>query len=278
MLRMKKLFVVLTVFSLLILVFAENNAKKAIGKISFPLGRSYVKPNGDTKWIPAKYNMAVYNQDLIQTKKESRCEIKFANKKVMRIGENTTVELKDNQSGNGEDVSITKGKAWISMFLPRGKSRLNVRTPSSVCGIRGTVYRLNTDDVKTQYRCYKGTIAVTPLNDDGSLSNKTISVDAGEELILVMNFEEYKKQQEELFKKEKDELDQGMQQMEKEMQEAMQQDMKAFEESKKEDAQAFADFVKTGKLRIKKDKFDEKEEADTDWIQWNKERDAMINH
>jgi hypothetical protein len=275
---MKKFAIILIVLSLLVLVFAEDNVKKSIGKISFPLGRSYVKPNGDTQWKPAKYNMAVYNKDVVKTKKESRCEIKFANKKVMRIGENTVVELKDNQSGNKEDVTISKGKAWISMFLPKGKSRLNVRTPSSVCGIRGTVYRLDCDDVKTQYRCYKGTIAVTPLNDDGTLSDKTIPVDAGEELILVMNFEEYMKQQKKLLKEEEDNLNKSMEQMEKEMQEAMNQDMQDFEKSKQEDAKAFSDFVKTGKLRIKKDKFDEKEEANSDWVQWNKERDAMISH
>jgi len=274
---MKKLMTIIAIFSLIIVVFAEDGAKKSIGKISFPLGRSYVQSQGGSKWAPAKYNMPVYGKDKIMTKKESRCEIKYSNKKVMRIGENTIVELKDNQSGSGEDVKINKGRAWISMFLPKGKGRLNVRTPSSVCGIRGTVYRVNCDDAKTQYRCYKGTIAVTPLKDDGTLSEKTIPVSAGEELIL-MNFEEYKRQQEELLNKEKDDLNKGMEQMEKEMQEAMKQDMQDFEKSKQEDAEAFSEFVKTGKLYIKKDKFDEKEESNSDWVQWNKERDSMINH
>ena len=274
---MKKLMTTIAIFSLIVIVFAEDGSKKSIGKISFPLGRSYVQSVGGSKWAPAKYNMPVYGKDKIKTEKDSRCEIKYSNKKVMRIGENTIVELKDNQSGSGEDVKINKGMAWISMFLPRGKGRLNVRTPSSVCGIRGTVYRVNCDDVKTQYRCYKGTIAVTPLKDDGTLSEKTISVDAGEELILVMNFEEYKRQQEILMQEDTDKDQEGLKNMEEEMRKAMQQDMKDYEESKKEDAQAFTDFVKTGKLRIKKDKFDEKEESNSDWVQWNKERDSMIN-
>ncbi len=275
---MKKFTIILIVLSLLVLVFAEDNVKKSIGKISFPLGRSYVKANGDTQWKPAKYNMAVYNKDVVKTKKESRCEIKFENKKVMRIGENTIVELKDNQSGKSEDVTISKGKAWISMFLPKGKSRLNVRTPSSVCGIRGTVYRLNCDDVKTQYRCYKGTIAVTPLNDDGTLSDKTIPVDAGEELILVMNFEEYKKQQQEAQNDFNENDQKALEEMMKNDMEEMNKLNQEFEDFKKQDAEDFSEFVKTGNLRIKKDKFDEKEESNSDWVQWNKERDAMINH
>ncbi len=275
---MKKSAIILLVFSLLFLVFAEDGNKKSIGKISFPLGRSYVKPNGDNQWVPAKYNMVVYNKDVIKTKKESRCEIKFSNKKVMRIGENTIIELKDNQSGKGEDVSISKGKAWISMFLPKGKSHLNVRTPSSVCGIRGTVYRLNTDDVKTQYRCYKGSLAITPIDESGKLSNKTIDVNAGEELILVMNFEEYMKQQKEAFDKSIQDDQKAMEEMMKQDMEEMNKMNQEFEDFKKQDAQDFSDFVKTGNLRIKKDKFDEKEETNSDWVQWNKERDAMINH
>ncbi len=263
---MKKLMTTIAIFSLIVIVFAEDGAKKSIGKISFPLGRSYVQSTGGSKWTPAKYNMPVYDKDKIQTKKESRCEIKYSNKKVMRIGENTIVELKDNQSGSGEDVKINKGRAWISMFLPKGKGRLNVRTPSSVCGIRGTVYRVNCDDVKTQYRCYKGTLAITPLKDDGTLSEKTLSVDAGEELILVMNFEEYKKQQE------------------KELQDFIDNDTKAYEEFMKKDKEElekakneFEDFKKMDNLHIKQSKFDQKEEANSDWVQWNKERDSMIN-
>ena len=275
---MKKLMTTIAIFSLIVIVFAEDGAKKSIGKISFPLGRSYVQPVGGSKWTPAKYNMPVYGKDKIMTKKDSRCEVKYSNKKVMRIGENTIVELKDNQSGSGEDVKINKGMAWISMFLPRGKGRLNVRTPSSVCGIRGTVYRVDTDNVKTQYRCYKGTIAVTPLNDNGTPADKTISVDAGEELLLVMNFEEYKKQQDKLMQDDADNDQRALEKQREDDMKGMNKDKQEFEDYKKEDAQSFSEFVKTGKLHIKKDKFDQKEESNSDWVQWNKERDSMINH
>jgi hypothetical protein len=264
---MKKLLITIVLFSFFIIIFAANGEKKSIGKISFPLGESYVKQNGKTTWVPAKYNMPVYGKDVIKTKEESRCEIKFENKKVMRIGENTVVEMKDNSSKKGEDVKISKGRAWISMFLPKGTSKLNVRTPSSVCGIRGTVYRINCDSIKTQYRCYKGTIAVTPIKDDGTLSDKTIPIDAGEELILVMNFEEYKKQQEK-------EIKEFMDNEQKAFEEFMKQDQEAFEKDKN----AFEEFKKMDNLHIKQAKFDMKEEANSDWVQWNKERDGMINH
>jgi hypothetical protein len=142
-----------------------------------------------------------------------------------------------------------------------------VRTPSSVCGIRGTVYRINCDSIKTQYRCYKGTIAVTPIKEDGTLSDKTIPIDAGEELILVMNFEEYKKQQEK-------EIKEFMDNEQKAFEEFLKQDKEAFEKEKN----AFEEFKKMDNLHVKQAKFDMQAEANSDWVQWNKERDNMINH
>ena len=36
------------------------------------------------------------------------------------------------------------------------------------------------------------------------------------------------------------------------------------------------DFQKIDNLTFKQDKFDETEEASSDWVQWNKDRDSMI--
>jgi hypothetical protein len=257
----------MTVLSLITALFvtfgiSQNNP---LGKVSFQIGKNYIQSAGQLSWNGLKYKAPVYENDKIKTSKRSRSEITFETKKVLRVGERSIVEITKDDAGE-DHVTMSKGLAWLSLFLPFGKSPIKIKTPQSVCAVRGTVYRLECDSNQTTYRCYKGEIGVTPVKEDGSLADSTLSVKAGEELILVMNFEEYKKLQEKQY--------QDFQQKEMdEFQRFMEQDQKAFEDMKKKD---WDDFKKMDNLTYKQDKFDEKEDAASDWVQWNKDRDRSI--
>ena len=212
MMLIKTISIAALIFSTLL---AVEPGEKPIGKVSFPIGKNYIQSDGQVSWNTLKYRTPVYDKDKIKTMRQSRCEITFQTKKVMRIGENSIVEITKDDAGE-DHVTMSKGRAWLSLFLPKGKSPIKMRTPQSVCAIRGTVYRLECDSNQTTYRCYKGEIGVTPIKEDGTLSDSTLKVGAGEELILVMNFEEYKKQQEKAFQdfkqKEMDEFQRFMEQ------------------------------------------------------------------
>ena len=186
----------------------------------------------------------------------------------MRIGEKSIVEVTKDKAGV-EKATIKKGSFWMSLFLPRGTSSFRLKTPSSVCSIRGTVYRMDCDENTTSYRCYKGAIAVTPFKEDGvTLSDSTFSIGAGEELILVMDFEEYKKQQEkaiEDFKKKEME----------DFENFKQKDQQQFQEMLKKDEE---DFKKINNMNYKKAAFDKEEDLKSDWVQWNTERDKLIQN
>ncbi len=247
-------------------LMAQADEKNPLGKITFPLGDNYIQSQGTVKWKPVKYRMPVFEFDRIKTGSQSRCEITFETKKVLRIGERTIVEVTQDDAGTHE-VKVDQGSAWLSLFLPWGKSKINVKTPSSVCAVRGTVYRLEADSNHTAYRCYKGTIAVTPFKEDGkTLADSTFEVNAGEELILVMNFEEYKKQQQKLWEdfkqKEMDDFERFKQ-----------QDQQQFEDMVKKDLE---DFNKLNNMNYKQDKFDYEEDQKSDWVQWNMERDRLL--
>ncbi len=248
------------------LLFATDNERKPLGKVTFPLGDNFIQSRGTVKWQPVKYKMPVFEFDRIKTARQSRCEITFETKKVLRIGEKTIVEITQDDAGTHE-VKLDKGSAWLSLFLPWGKSKINVKTPSSVCAVRGTVYRLEADSNHTAYRCYKGTIAVTPFKEDGkTLADSTFEVNAGEELILVMNFEEYKKQQqkqwEEFKQKEMDDFERFKQQDQQQFDEMLQKDLE--------------DFNKVNNISYKQQRFDFEEDQKSDWVQWNKERDRLL--
>ena len=262
---MKKILISLIICVLVVSVGAQS--QESIGKVSFPIGDNAVQSKGSVEWNKVRYFMPVFDQDKIKTEKDSRCEITFTNKKVMRVGANSVAVLTRDDAGV-EEVKMSKGLAWLSIFLPKGQTKLRVRTPSSVCAIRGTVYRLNCDDIQTTYRCYEGNISVTPFKEDGlTLADSGFSISSGEELIVVSDFEEYKKLQEKAFEDFKD------------------SDMDEFERFQEQDQEDFENMVETelkefeemDNVSFKRSTFNVEEDAESDWVQWNKERDKLIS-
>jgi len=262
---MKKLLILVIITAFTIPVWAQS--KKSIGKVSFPIGKNFIQSKGSVDWNKVRYFMPVYDMDKVKTEEDARCEVTFTNKKVMRIGANSVAEITRDDSGV-EEVKMSKGLAWLSIFLPKGTSKLRVRTPSSVCAIRGTVYRLDCDNVQTTYRCYEGTIKVTPFKKDGqTLADSSFSINRGEELIVVSDFEEYKKLQEKEIedyeKSEMEEFEKFQEQDEADFDNMVESELKEFEEM--------------DNISFKRSKFDEQKDAASDWVQWNKERDNLIN-
>jgi len=264
-LKMRKLLIFGIVVLIIMPVFAKPPGK-SLGKITFYMGDIKLQQAGNVKWSNATFNTGVSQSDKVKTDRQSRCEVTFTTKKVMRVGEKSIVEITKDKAGT-EEITMKKGSAWLSLFLPWGKSKFRMKTPSSVCSIRGTVYRLDSDENQTTYRCYEGTIAVTPFQEDGTTpGDSTFEIGAGEELILVMNFEEYKKQQEkaiEDFKRKE------MEDFEK----FKQQDQQQFDDMLKKDAE---DFKKINNLNYKRTSFDRSEDMKSDWVQWNMERDKLL--
>lgn len=237
-----------------------------VGYISLPLGRVYLQKVDGIDWSNAPVKMQVYEKDKVKTLEKSRCEISLVNRRIFRIGEKTIVELVL-QLGGGEDFLITSGKAWINIFFPDPNRQITIRTPTAVCAIRGTVYRLSCDLNHSNYRVYEGSIAVTPLKDDGKeLEDSTFHVKAGEEFTIVKNFEEYKRQQEEAFKKfEERELD--------EFERFFWEEQEEFEEYDKKDLEAFEQFKS---FHYALTKFDQTKDQKIDWVRWNLERDEKV--
>ena len=263
---MNKIITIVIIGLIIIPLLANNLLDQPLGKITFFMGGIKVQNSGAAKWNNATFNSGVQANDKIKTDKQSRCEVTFSNKKVMRIGEKSIVEVTKDKAGI-EEVKVEKGSFWLSLFLPRGTSSFKLKSPSSVCSIRGTVYRMDCDENQSTYRCYKGEIAVTPFKEDGqTLADSTFTIGAGEELILVMDFEEYKKQQEKAiddFKKKEME----------DFENYMKQDQQQYQNMLKKDEE---DFKKVNDINYKKSTFNKEEDLKSDWVQWNSERDKLL--
>jgi len=242
-----------------------TSGKELVGNITFPLGEVYIQREGSTDWKDVYLNMPAYEMDKVKTLEESRCEVTLTDRKVVRIGENTVFRLVRGREGE-VDVDIGAGKAWINALLST-KGHLRVWTPTAVAAIRGTVYRLSCDSVYSNYRVYRGSIAVTPLRHDGrGLEDTTFYVNSGEELTIVSDFEEYKRRQEEAFKKFREREGRRFEEFRRRQREK-------FREFKRWEEERFRQFKK---LFYTLTKFDIEEDMTSDWVKWNMERDRLL--
>ena len=160
------LFKILFLLIVILVISGFVPANRAsIGKINFILGSTNdvtVMRSGKSDWENAKLYSSIYNGDQIKTNKESRCETKLHKQGIIRIGENTTFSFRQDQPNNNFSTEIKTGRLWANIKKLVSRSNFHVRTPTAVCSIRGTIYRIDADS-STKVMVYQGTVDVGPL-------------------------------------------------------------------------------------------------------------------
>jgi hypothetical protein len=139
--------------------------RTSIGTINFILGKSddvTIMRAGQSAWESAKLYSPIYNGDQIRTNKESRCETKLSARGIIRIGENTTFTFHENQLNKNFNAEVITGRFWANIQKLTRRSNFMVRTPTAVCSIRGTIYRIDADS-STKVMVYQGSVDVGPL-------------------------------------------------------------------------------------------------------------------
>lgn len=118
-----------------------------VGNFTFIKGRVDITTPGEAA-RPASIGAAVYEGDFVRTKSGAKAEIKFVDDSILRLAQNSRVEVRDYQVKEkerfsrlnlwrGKIQSIVKRFAGIA-FGRRQANRYEVHTPTAVCGVRGT--------------------------------------------------------------------------------------------------------------------------------------------
>jgi len=264
----KVLLPIFSIFLLLIIGFVPlpQEQNKYFGSITLPLGQVFVQESTSGNWNKARFNDSIYVREKVKTLKKSRCEINFPEKQIVRIGEQAIIKI-GQIDDEGNSVVIESGKIWVNKSPNANGRQFKVRTPTSVCAIRGTVYRLSCDSNFSSYRVYDGEIRVTPLDEDGNIVSDTVfTVGVGEELIMVKDFEEYKRSQERALLEFLNEQQFGFEEYIRRQKEYLQ-------EFKRREAEAFKQFKS---YHVAQEQFDREKDRESDWVKWNLKRDKMI--
>lgn len=135
----------------------------ASAKVTFASGSVSVQAKGKTAWAPAKAGTALGAGDKVKTGKSSKVEIKFSDGSVIRLASMASLTIVKMESGNKNktNVKTEKGNVWAKVKTVAGKTEFETQSPTLIAGVRGTVYRMNIkEDDTTVVKVYKGKVEV----------------------------------------------------------------------------------------------------------------------
>jgi tetratricopeptide (TPR) repeat protein len=136
-----------------------------IGKMVSVQGTVEARKAGDNRWLPVNLNDTFCPGDTIRVGSKSRADLTLSNQSVLRLDENSEFTLEGIKEGNAASLNMLKGAAHFFSRTPRG---LEVQTPYTIAGVRGTEFMLRIEEGRTLLTVFEG--AVLAQNTAGSLT------------------------------------------------------------------------------------------------------------
>ncbi len=173
-LRRWALLVFLFVAFLPDVVAAQGNA---IARAVSVQGTVDARRAGQQQWVPVKLNDGFAAGDAIRVGERSRADLALLNQSVLRLnaGSEMVIEpVKDQSTGV---VNLLRG---ATHFLSRGPRSLEVQTPFTTAGVRGTEFFIALEPNRTLLTVFEGTVVAA--NQAGSLtltSGQSAEAEAG---------------------------------------------------------------------------------------------------
>lgn len=133
--------------------------KESVGTVKIRRGTS-------TVWNDVKPKMPVKESDALRTFVESEVELETSEGTSIKIGENTTVELKQlygDSSKQNTSVKILNGAVIANVKkLVSTNSSFDFETPTATAAIRGTIVGFEVTKEQTRVKVYEGKVWVVP--------------------------------------------------------------------------------------------------------------------
>lgn len=143
---MKRLSVILLAAVAAIALAPLSSGAQAVGTFTQIKGDVDLTPPGEAA-RPVKPGDEVFVGDIVRSKTASRAEIRFIDDSVLRLAENSRIEITEYMVEPRQSSSVLKlfrGKVQ-SIVTTTGKNfgmgkrdRYEIHTPTAVCGVRGT--------------------------------------------------------------------------------------------------------------------------------------------
>jgi len=151
---------------------AEQNIKIAGDKamVTYLKGTAVLERYGQARPGIVRTGTILFAGDFIRTNQNSRMEITLADQSTVRFDENTKFELAklsaDPDQDRNVNVRMFLGKVWGSVKKRlRGRNKFSFSSRTTIAGVRGTKYRMDVDpDETVSVKVYQGEIQVQGKN------------------------------------------------------------------------------------------------------------------
>jgi Tfp pilus assembly protein PilF len=151
--------------ALIALPAVAQTADPAVAKAVSVQGTVETQRSGQTPWQPVALNDSFRPGDSIRVLARSRADIALLDQSVLRLNANTTIKVEAPKQGKTGLVDMIRGAAH---FFSRGPNSLEVNTPFTVAGVRGTEFFINLESQATLLTVFEGTVVAQ--NAAGSLT------------------------------------------------------------------------------------------------------------
>ena len=147
---------------------AESRAQTSAAPVARAVsvqGAVEARRAGQTAWQPVTLNATFSPGDVIRVLDRGRADIAMLDQSMLRLNANTELTVEPVKEGRAGVVSLLRG---ATHFFSRGPRSLEVQTPFTVAGVRGTEFYIGLEPDRALLTVFEGTVLAQ--NPAGSLT------------------------------------------------------------------------------------------------------------
>ncbi|MGH2356928.1 MAG: FecR domain-containing protein, partial [Candidatus Limnocylindria bacterium] len=144
---------------------APAQTPPSIARVVSVQGTVEARRVGTTAWQAVKLNDTHAAGDTIRVRERSRADLAMLDQSVLRLNASTELTLEPVKDERTGVVNLLRGAAH---FFSRGPRSLEVQTPFTIAGVRGTEFLVSVEPDRTLLTIFEGTVLAE--NQAGSLT------------------------------------------------------------------------------------------------------------
>lgn len=144
---------------------SAQTCDRPVATVTSVQGTVEAKRQGEAQWQPVVLNNTYCPGDMLRVLERSRADVMLLDQSVLRLNANSTITLAELKDERTSVLSLLKGAAH---FFSRGPRTLDVHTPFTIAGVRGTEFFISVTAEQTFLSIFSGTVVAA--NEAGSLT------------------------------------------------------------------------------------------------------------
>src|SRR5262245_32682554 len=145
---------------------ARADCPDAAARVVSVQGTVEAKRVGAADWTAAQVNDVYCPGDTLRVQSKSRADVALTDQSVLRLREGSTLVVQGIKQERGYVVDLLQGAAHV--LSRQGAGNLEVNTPFTVAGVRGTEFAVDVETDKAVVRVFEGRVLAS--NGAGGVS------------------------------------------------------------------------------------------------------------